>query len=125
MSKHYQMPFSPNYRFVCVKPFVMSGRAYERGDEVDTSEIETRRLRQMYEARMVDGVAPEQEPLAASTKAPKAVAVEPPTGPQEAASGGLSMVHKGFSRYYVVDGSGNEVAGPVTKEEATRLVAAG
>jgi len=124
MSKHYQMPFSPNYRFVCVKPFVMSGRAYERGDEVDTSEIETRRLRQMYEARMVDGKAPAEQPLAKPAATIAAPEPEAATASPQPASGGFSVVHKGFSRYYVLDEAGNQIHGPVSKAEAEALAEA-
>jgi len=125
MSKHYQMPFTPHQDFVCVKPFVMGGRAYERGDEVDTKGIEGRRLRQMYEARMVDGKARTEAPLAEPAATVAAQEPEAATAPPQPASGGLSVVHKGFSRYFVMDAEGRQLHGPVTKAEAEALVAAG
>lgn len=124
MSKHYQMAFSPHYNFFCVKPFVMGGKTYERGDPVDTAGIETRRLRQMYEARMVDGVAPAVQPKGQPGPVMPASEPKAATASPQAQSEGLAVVHKGFGRYYVVDAAGKEIAGPVQKEEADRLAAA-
>lgn len=123
MSKHYQMAFSPNYDFFCVKPFVMGGKAYERGDPVDTAGIETRRLRQMYEARMVDGAAPAEQPTGRPGPVVPASAPDAATALPQATGEGLAVVHRGFGRYYVLDARGKEIAGPVQKEEAERLAA--
>ena len=137
MDRFYRPSFSPDAAFRCVKPFVMNGVAYSLGDEVDTTEIEVRRLRQMYDSRIVEiapadaqdkpkaARAPKKEPVAKATKAeaPAKVEVSKDQPPAQTAGTGLRAEHRGFGRYVLVDASGAEVEGPMTKAEADRRVA--
>jgi hypothetical protein len=137
MDRFYRPAFSPDATFRCVKPFVMNGVAYGLGSEVDTTNIEVRRLRQMYDSRIVE-IAPPASAAGkpAATRAPKKETVamgkaEAPTKveapkdqpPAESAGIGLRAEHRGFGRYVLVDASGAEVEGPMTKAEADRRVA--
>lgn len=117
MQRTQREPFTPDAQFACVKPFVMSGTAYAAGQLVDTGGIEVRRLRQMYESRMINPVARQQQ-AALLKPAPKREP-EPVVAP-----GARRADHKGFGRWYVIDADGKEIAGPLTKEEAEAQVAA-
>lgn len=108
MQRLNREPFSPDAQFVCLKPFVMGGVAYVAGSVVDTAEVELRRLRQMYEARIIDP----------APRAQKAALLKPPVRQQEALAPSRRIEHRGFGRWYVLDESGNEVSGPLSKEEA-------
>lgn len=118
MQRFNREPFNPQAQFTCVKPFVMAGVAYSLGEVVDTASIEQRRLRQMYEARMIDAVAFQAAP-------PAQVVSRTAQGPVEsrATPGAARTEHRGFGRWYVIDAKGVE-SGPMTKEAAEALVAA-
>jgi hypothetical protein len=127
MGLTYRPSFAPDNKFSCVKPFVMNGVAYGLGDLVDTKNIEVRRLRQMYDTRMIDVASADAKPApqppkqAQPKKAAPAKAKEKP--PVDAGKG-LRAEHRGFGRYFVLDADGKEVAGPITKDEADARVAA-
>lgn len=129
-----RLPFSSAYRYKAVKPFVMKGISFKLGDEVDTSDIEVRRLRQMYEARMIDPIMDEtgmagqvvNAPAQPESKAVKATPkVEKPSKVEKEApaTGGNRLEHRGFGRYFLVDANDEVVAGPMTKDEAQKLAA--
>lgn len=122
---------------MCIRPFVMEGVEYRHDQPVDTTGVEVRRLRQMYDARMIDPVKHEQvaallqskpAPKAQSKPAKPAQAPAPASAPSPvaaapavaapAAPGGLRAEHKGFGRWFVLDAAGAEVAGPMTREAA-------
>jgi hypothetical protein len=119
----YRSPFSPQSQFRCVKPFVMSGKEYRLGDAVQTKGIEVRRLRQMFEMRMIDTATPEtmQTP-------PPVVQASVPTAPEPAvemkAGSKLRVDHQGFGRYVVLDESGAVVDGPMSKADAEKRAGA-
>lgn len=138
MDRFYRPQFSPDATFRCVKPFVMNGVAYVLGDEVDTTDIEVRRLRQMYDSRIVEiappadaadkpkaKAAPKKEPVAKAKKEAPAKVVEAPKNetPAETSGQGLRAEHRGFGRYFLVNAEGADVEGPMTKDEADRRVA--
>lgn len=140
MSRFYQpLPFSPAYDFMAAKPVTLNGHVLNPGDPVPKDGLNPRRLRQLYEARIITPVAPEQ--LTASqtgiVNAPAVAAQEPagePEGDDAAdtqtdeaesnveaaapATGGTQIVHRGFGRYYLVDADGNDVSGPWSKADA-------
>lgn len=118
MQRFHREPFSPQAQFRCVKPFVMAGVAYSLGDVVDTAAIETRRLRQMYEARMIDAAAAQDAPTAQVASR----AAEGP-GPSRATPGAARAEHRGFGRWFVIGADGAE-SGPFTREVAESRLAA-
>lgn len=104
----------------------MNGISYGLGDAVDTKNIEVRRLRQMYDARIID-VAQAVERSATKPKAVKAEKPHPPKAPETPPAQvgtGLRAEHRGFGRYFLLDEEGNEVAGPMSKEDADARLAA-
>ncbi len=120
----YRAPFSPQSQFRCVKPFVMSGKEYRHGDVVATRGIEVRRLRQMFDMRMIDAAMPETEPM---SRPIATAAAPPPPQPQatEARTGTkLRVDHQGFGRYVVLDESGAVVDGPMSKADAEKRAGA-
>ena len=94
----------------------MAGRAYSLGDVVETGAIETRRLRQMYEARMIE---------AASAATPAQVVSRAAEGPgtARATPGAARAEHRGFGRWFVIETDGSE-SGPFTREAAEARLAA-
>lgn len=153
MSRFIQpLPFSPLYDFVAARVVTINGQNLNPGDPVDKEGLGERRLRQMYESRIITPVAPEVIPVPTNKKgskkkpvaelqepAPKAdsqpEAIDTQTDAEEAASepveavvaepaatSGLRAEHRGFGRYFVLDAEGVEVAGPLTKVEANAMV---
>lgn len=111
MHRLQREPFVADAQFACTRPFVMAGVAYKSGDVVDTATVEARRLRQMYEARMID---PMPRKLPALLKAAPERSAERALAP----SGKTGIEHRGFGRWYVVGLDGRDVQGPLTREEA-------
>ena len=118
MQRFNREPFNPQAQFACVKPFVMAGVAYDLGQVVDTTAVETRRLRQMYEARMIDAL-----PLQAAPPAQVVSRAAEGPGESRATPGAARAEHRGFGRWFVIASDGAE-KGPLTKEAAEALVAA-
>lgn len=120
MQRSNRLPFSPGYQYKATRPFVMGGVAYTYGDVIDKAGIEDRRLRLMYEARMIE-VAEEAAPVARV-----AAVLQPPQKPAKApeeAPVASTIEHRGFGRWYVVKGQ-ETVSGPHTQAEAQKLIAA-
>jgi len=149
MSRFIQpLPFSPLYDFVAARVVTINGQNLNPGDPVDKEGLGERRLRQMYESRIITPVAPEviaePTPKKASKKKPAAepveAALEPEatdTAPEDesatseapvpavgepVSASGLYSEHRGFGRYFVLNADGVEVAGPLTKAEAKTMV---
>jgi hypothetical protein len=125
MSRFLRKPFHPSGPFIALRSFVMGGREYEAGDDVPTSDIESRRIRQMWEMRMIETTdqrapRPAQRPVTARADAQTAGA-----GPETPArgSGRARAEHRGFGRHFVVAPDGTET-GPMTRDEAEAAVAA-
>jgi hypothetical protein len=120
----HPLPFSPDYEFQASKPVTLNGRAYTPGDRIEKDALGARRLRQLYEARIITPLAPAAaallRPQPASSDAQDLAPQEQPQEALEAVVGaaGKQAVHKGFGRWFVVDADGNELAGPMTKDEA-------
>lgn len=124
----HPLPFSPDYDFQAVKPVTLNGQAYTPGDRIEKGDLGARRLRQLYEARIISPLAPTDAALLKAAPAPQEAPRAPSEPeaeetPEEATSGpvessGKQALHKGFGRWYVVDADGNELAGPMTKDEA-------
>lgn len=110
MQRYNREPFNPEAQFACVKPFVMSGVAYQLGEIVDTGTIEARRLRQMYEARMIEVAKDKTPALLKPAVKPVAKTAPPPAAERRAE-------HRGFGRWYVMEPDGSE-SGPFSKEVA-------
>lgn len=69
--------FDPRYRFVVTPPagrstLAVGGRALAAGVAFDKTWVDARRLRQMYDARLIS-VAPGHEPLPAPPRRPRAI----------------------------------------------------
>ena len=128
--------FTLESAFKALRPFVLNGRRLNYEDPVDTAGIEPRRLRQMWEARLIDVSldapaprAPEKAPakrVAAkaatpATSGPQAavapVAAPESTGPQKA-----RLVYAQFGKYDVVTAAGEVVGKGLNKVEADELV---
>lgn len=135
--------FAPTGYYIALRPFTMNGRDYNYDEPVDMTGIEPRRVRLMWENRMIDHApppeAPAQKPAKASLAAKKAPAKEPASEPAPAAveapvaaveapaapaapASGLRMVSKGFGRWDVVDSTGNVVEAGINKADAERRV---
>lgn len=122
-----RLPFHPGYAYRATKPFVMAGVQYSPGMLVDKRGVEDRRLRQMYDAFMVEpcGDPPAvgaTRPVRAPEAAPATqVPATPVAAPQ--APGKATVEHRGFGRWYVVR-DGDVMSGPHTKAEAEAALAA-
>lgn len=130
-NRYNRLPFSPSYEFRATRAFVMQGIEYTLGTPIDKAGIETRRLRQMYDSRMIEAILDEAPTAPAPAKAPakkaepKAQKAEPAKVEQqapEATKSALSVDYRGFGRYFVIDADGKEISGPHSKDEAHKLV---
>lgn len=137
MSRFIQpLPFSPHYDFAAARVVTINGVNHVPGDPVDKTGLDVRRLRQMYENRIITPIAPASlaglvtEPAPAPAQAAQEPAIEPEATdtadePAEAASEavepaapGKTIEHRGFGRYFVLDADGTEIAGPLSKAAA-------
>ena len=131
MSRHTPpLPFSPYYDFRVVKPMTIGGKALVMGDPFPTEGLPPRRLRQMFEARMISPLPPEVLPITPANGAAGAAqagqgagGTEPPPDTATRPTGPLTAKHRGFGKWYVMDAADDEVSGPHTREEAERLAA--
>jgi sarcosine oxidase gamma subunit len=132
MDRRYnRQPFSTHQTFVVTKPFVMDGQHYVRGDLVPTDGIEPRRLRQMWDNRMIDAAsaAPETPAQALQERAKPAAAPvarqKQESAPQitQEPPAARRVEHRGFGRYFVVDEGGKE-HGPMSNDEAQAMSSA-
>jgi len=97
----------------------MSGRSYMPGDAVPVDNVEPRRVRQMWDMRVIENGTP--KPVASKVSAApadKQKAVVPAPAPEKPR---LRVEHRGFGRHYVIAEDGAET-GPLTKEEAEKFV---
>lgn len=119
--------YSAESKFKAGKPFTMNGVSYNYDDPVDVSGIEPRRLRLMFDARLLEvdesGRAPaKRHPLdhdgdgrkGGSVKGRKAKAEEEPA----ATASGHKLKNGGFGRWYITTADGENVAGPFEGEGA-------
>lgn len=123
-NRYNRLPFSPSYEFRATRAFVMQGIEYTMGTPIDKAGIEVRRLRQMYDSRMIEAILDEAPAAKAPAKAP-AKKVEPAKVEQKAPEANQSakrVDYRGFGRYFVLDAEGNEISGPHSKDEAQKLV---
>lgn len=64
MRDHAELPFSPAFDFVWLRPCTLNGVAVEAGDAVDKNQLDERRLRVLFQTRRIapagfgDGVKP-------------------------------------------------------------------
>lgn len=149
----HPLPFSPLYEFQVCRVVTINGVEYKPGDRMDTEARDAlgeRRLRQLYERRTITPIAPAALPALVQAGPVDGVEAqmdgEPGQGeqvdgatadgeqldpvaeqggdaPAEHPASGLTAVHKGFGRWYVVAADGTE-DGPMTKEQAEAKVAA-
>lgn len=149
MSRFIQpLPFSPHYDFVAARVVTINGQNLVPGDPVNKADLGERRLRQMYESRIITPVAPTELPVAPKKQGKKKAAeaqqepveadaepeaIDTPEVSAEAtsdapapavAAAGNTIDHRGFGRYFVLDAAGNEIAGPLSKAAATALLEA-
>ena len=110
--------FNPESKFKALRPFTMNGREYGYDEPVDVAGIEVRRVRQMFDARLIDTDtgAPSPPQRAAQRPAPQAKAEASPE--EHSLPATASVRHKGFGRYEVVDAAGNVLATAASKEQA-------
>lgn len=132
MSRHTPpLPFSPYYDFRVLKPVTINGQALKLGDPLPKDAVSPRRLRQMFESRMISPLPPEVLPATPASGATEAGhgdngdwGANPPAATPARASGPLKAAHKGFGKWHLFDRDGNEVGGPYERAEAERLAAA-
>lgn len=111
---------------MATRAFVMQGIEYKFGDKLDTSAIEVRRLRQMYEQRMIDPILDAEPPKKAATPPKKPEGKQPPQEPAKAPQKAEAPVldgfkNMGFGKWYRVDAEGNKLEGPFTKEQVEAM----
>ena len=109
----------------------MQGIEYTMGMPINKADIEVRRLRQMYDSRMIEPIM-DAEPAApapvkaqakkAEKQAQKAEAPKVEQTAPEANQSAKRIDYRGFGRYFVLDAEGNEISGPHSKDEAQKLV---
>lgn len=111
----YPRSYTPSSKFKAAKPFTMDGVNYTFDDPVDVTGIEPRRVRLMFDARLIEV---DERDEGKRKPAPKpAPAQSAPTGSHKIKSGG-------FGRWYVADAEGENVAGPFkAKAEAEAALA--
>jgi hypothetical protein len=135
----HPLPFSPLYDFMACKPVTINGAAYQPGDRMSTEArdgLGERRLRQMYESRLITPIPPEPVPALLQAAAEPASEPLPDYAWSDAGGGGgdggfdpmateaapaVTAVHKGFGRWFIVRPDGTE-EGPMTKAEADAIV---
>jgi hypothetical protein len=121
-----RLPFQIESKFKVVKPFTMNGIPYWYDEPVDITGIEPRRVRQMWDARMIEVMPAADKPVQATEKPAKATKTEAAPTPASAekpvveASQEPRLEHRGFGKYEIVDAAGNVLAGPLPKEQAER-----
>ena len=133
---HDRTPFSLESAFKANRPFVLNGVRLNYDDPVDKVGIEPRRLRQMWESRLIEvtiGQVPAKQPEkpapkapvrrvvakaeAAATPAPEAAEAAPePTEEQ----GKARLVYAQFGKFDVLNAAGDVVAKGLSKDEAQR-----
>jgi len=114
----------------------MNGVTFDPGASVPTEQIEQRRVRQMYESRVLnfkDEFNPLGNPsqLVLDTKQKDSISpllmatvIKPSPAASEDAPRAVRAVHKGFGRYILSRDDGTELeGGPYTKEQAEKLAA--
>ena len=135
-------PFHPEAQFLALRAFTLNGVNLKPGDAIDKDGVAPVRLKRMFEGRMIQvgmhpataaakhGKARAQKPVeqeisktegSAAPSVP-AIAVEPASPAQEAqtaSAGGVQAIHRGFGRWFVVDAAGKDIAGPISKADAT------
>lgn len=115
---------------VAAKPVTILGRNYLPGELVDIANLPPRLVKNLYEMRRLDysATSAKGRPMVAGDILPDA----PPPEPEPEASAtdeklelpvNLSMVHRGFGKFYLVDDAGNDIAGPMSKAEASERLA--
>lgn len=121
--RYNRLPFSPSYEFRATRAFVMQGIEYTMGMPIDKAGIEVRRLRQMYDSRMIEAILDDAPVAKAPAKAPakKAETAKVEHKAPEANQSALRVDYRGFGRYYVIDAEGKEISGPHSKDEAQKL----
>ncbi|CAB4122578.1 hypothetical protein UFOVP36_65 [uncultured Caudovirales phage] len=116
---HLRKPYEPTARFKANRPFTMNAVDYNYEDAVDVRGIDDRRLRQMYDHRMIE--VDDREP--GSIPQPTARAKKPTAAPSSDAPK-AKLKYKGFTKYDVVSASGEVLAAGLSKEDAQAALAA-
>jgi hypothetical protein len=118
MAVYQQRIFNPESKFKALRPFTMNGHQYGYDEPVDVTGIEVRRVRQMFDARLIDTDTGSATPPQKAAEPPKQQAQAKPVAAAEEAPAAASVRHKGFGRYEVVDAAGNTLATAASKEQA-------
>lgn len=106
----YPRSYNASSKFKASKPFTMDGKDYTFDDPVDVTGIEPRRVRLMFDARLIDV---DERPDAKRKAAPK-----PAPAPKSEAARSYRIKNGGFGRWYIADASGENVSGPFEGEGA-------
>ncbi len=132
MTRYHLLPFSPLYDFQACKPVTINGTAYQPGDRMDSAArdaLGARRLRQMYEARIITPLPPDAVPavLQAGEMVERAE-IAPADGEMAEADAvpagrATEIEHRGFGKWYATMNDGT-VQGPMTREAAEALLIA-
>ena len=121
-------PFSLESAFKANRPFLLNGVRLTYEDPVDKTGIEPRRLRQMWEHRLIEVSAaspapkpPEKPPakrVAAKAERPAPSPQKPAEEPPAPTGGTAHVVYAQFGKWDVVDASGAVLLKGVSKDEA-------
>lgn len=87
----------------------MNGYQYDYNEPVDITGIEVRRLRQMYDAKLIDAKTAESPPKSLIAPMPKTPSKD-----------GVFLKHKGFGNFVIMNGRGDILSGLMKKDEADR-----
>lgn len=140
MPVRHRVPFSPDFNFKVVRPFIFMGTNYSVGDDFDKANVNVRLLERIYDQHRIDAVIPsltitndgteegdtEPEPVKAKGKKGKKVKVEEPAAPEPEPEAGNPVsatpknyrLEANFGKVRIMDGE-TVVRECETLEEAT------
>ena len=122
MKTKHRRAYDPGAEFMARRQFVIAGVSLNYDDPIDKTGIEERRLKNMFEARLIeiDPRTPAERAKAADRAAKARKAAEAPTpapapegspegsvGPGTTAKARVEPEPSGFGYYRIMDGAGN------------------
>ena len=128
MRTKHRLAFDPASEFMARRQFVLAGVSLNYDDPIDKSGIEERRLKNMFDARLIeiDPRTPAERAKAFERAAKARSAAEAPTpapdaeasqagsvGPAVAGKARVEPEPSGFGYYRIMDGAGNILKGKI------------
>lgn len=133
--------YATDSKFKAAKPFIMNGVEYNYDDPVDLSGVDARRVKLMFDTRLIDvddrdaAPAPKRAAKASKPAAKQEQAAAPAEPVAQAEPGAQSdeaseikqpsgdpadykLKNGGFGRWYITDAEGTNIAGPFKDGDA-------